>query len=79
MNIRWYKGDNDFSAPPLPEKCSVSIDNSTEITNSTLEIPNPTAEDSGIYTCSVYWTDWTGTTKGIKKRATLHILGMLFM
>lgn len=76
MNIRWYKGDNDFSAQTLPKKCRVSIDNSTEITISTLEIPNPTSEDAGIYTCYV---DWTSTNKAFKERATLYISGMLFI
>ena len=56
----------------LPDKCNISTIHSLEIIRSTLEIPNASAEDAGIYLCIVRHA--RGKTPELAT-ATLHISG----
>ena len=66
LSISWSRiGDM------LPDKSNIAID-SSEILHSTLEIPNATTEDAGIYLCIVQYEN--GKTPE-SATATLHISG----
>ena len=56
----------------LPDKSNISTIDSSEILYSTLEIPNATAEDEGIYLCIMSYENETAAESAT---ATLHISG----
>lgn len=73
LNIKWLKG-NDLLR--LSQEW-ISTVRSSEITNSTLVIPNPTAKDAGTYYCEVQQRLRPG--KITRESAILYISGMLFI
>ena len=67
FSISWSRIDD-----MLPDKSNISTIDSSEILHSTLEIPNVTAEDAGIYLCIMWYENETAAESAT---ATLHISG----
>ena len=67
LSISWSRIED-----MLPDKSNISTIDSSEILHSTLEIPNATTEDAGIYLCIVQYEN--GKTPE-SATATLHFSG----
>lgn len=77
LTISWRKYIGPFYIVSPPDKCNVSTTNSSEVTVSTLEIPNPSDKDAGEYFCVVN-ASYGDQNVIASKRASLHISGNYF-
>ena len=67
MLVNWIRKDlTVWETKPLPAKAIISLDSSSEVTTSTLMIPNVTISDVGRYYC-VVWAENKATRSNIAK------------